>query len=311
MGNKEKVLKCIGVFPKKPTNVDVEREQQPFATKKQCDIFRVWYNVEENERVCSYLLTPKKVGTLMHRYPCVLLIHQHGGEFNVGKSEPAGLGGSAINHYGPRLCELGFAVFCPDMLCFEDRRPSSDIRRKNGGMMEAHGYENYEFFSRLLHGSTLQAKYLHDLSVALDIMEQQPDIDSTRIASMGHSLGGQEALWLAWYDSRIKAVVSSCGSCMLQQLIEDHIVHNKALYLPSLLREVGDMDVILSDLRDCSIFMVSGVEDVLLPIQGVESLVKIVQSTANIKFVAFNGGHEFPLDMQRHAYEFLQHELAA
>jgi dienelactone hydrolase len=122
-------------------------------------------------------------------------------------------------------------------------------------------------------GSTLQAKYLHDLSVALDVIEQLPGIDSSRIASMGHSLGGQEAVWLAWYDSRIKAVVSTCGLCMLQEVIEDYIVHNKALYLPNFLREVEDMGVILSDLGDRSIFLASGAQDFMFPIRGVERLV--------------------------------------
>jgi dienelactone hydrolase len=301
---REKVLKCIGVFPQKPTNLNIEVESKPFVIKEQCNIFRVWYNVEDNERVLAYLLKPRTVSTPTG---CILALHQHGGEFDVGKSEPAGLGGAEINHYGPRLCELGFSVLCPDFLCFEDRRPSLEVRQRNGGRMEGQGYEYHEFFARLLHGSTLQAKYLHDMSVALDVIEQLPGIDSSRIATLGHSLGGQEAIWITWYDSRIKAAVSSCGLGVIQEVVDNYIVHNKALYLPGFLSEVGDMDVILSEISDRHVFISNGSEDILFPKNGVKRLMADLKLQGkNVECVLFNGGHQFGPEIQQQAYDFLQ-----
>lgn len=331
MTTREKVLKCIGVFPKKPDSLNVEVESKPFCTKDECTIFRVWYNVEENERVLAYLLRPRNCTnsadavatttttgtkschdshTSASPTACILALHQHGGEFHVGKSEPAGLGGAEINHYGPRLCALGFSVLCPDFLCFEDRRPSLEVRQRNGGRMEGQGYEYHEFFSRLLHGSTLQAKYLHDMSIALDVIEQLNGIDSCRIGTLGHSLGGQESLWLSWYDSRVKATVCSCGFGMLQQVVDNYIVHNKALYLPGFLSEVGDMNEILAGISSGNLFLANGSEDILFPIEGVRQLMDEVESREkNAECVVFEGGHVFEEDIQERAYKFLQRVL--
>jgi predicted dienelactone hydrolase len=46
---------------------------------------------------------------------------------------------------------------------------------------------------------------------ALDVLTMLPEVDSERFAVIGHSLGGHNALFLAAFDTRIKAVVSSCG----------------------------------------------------------------------------------------------------
>jgi hypothetical protein len=55
----------MGFFPINRRTLNIELESQPFATKEQCDIFRVWHHVEDNEKVCSYLLTPHKAGSSM------------------------------------------------------------------------------------------------------------------------------------------------------------------------------------------------------------------------------------------------------
>jgi pimeloyl-ACP methyl ester carboxylesterase len=55
------------------------------------------------------------------------------------------------------------------------------------------------------------AKMLFDGQVALDILAARSDVDPARIGCIGHSLGAKEALYLAAFDQRIRAVVSSEG----------------------------------------------------------------------------------------------------
>ena len=55
------------------------------------------------------------------------------------------------------------------------------------------------------------AKMLFDGQVALDILAGRSDVDRNRIGCIGHSLGAKEALYLAAFDPRITAVVSSEG----------------------------------------------------------------------------------------------------
>jgi pimeloyl-ACP methyl ester carboxylesterase len=54
-------------------------------------------------------------------------------------------------------------------------------------------------------------KAIVDHRRALDLLCGMPEVDSRRIGAIGHSLGGHNALFLAAYDGRVKAVVTSCG----------------------------------------------------------------------------------------------------
>src|SRR5699024_2567768 len=57
--------------------------------------------------------------------PAMVAVHQHNGEFHLGKSEPAGLAGDPNMAYGMELAQLGCAVIIPDLACFEQRRANT------------------------------------------------------------------------------------------------------------------------------------------------------------------------------------------
>ena len=52
---------------------------------------------------------------------------------------------------------------------------------------------------------------LFDARRAVDLLASQPDVDPDRLGAIGHSLGAKEALYLAAFDPRIRATVSSEG----------------------------------------------------------------------------------------------------
>ena len=55
------------------------------------------------------------------------------------------------------------------------------------------------------------AKMLFDAQRAVDLLADQPDVSRDRIGVFGHSLGAKEALYLAAFDPRVRAAVSSEG----------------------------------------------------------------------------------------------------
>src|SRR5258708_6315986 len=101
-------------------------------------------------------------------------------------------------------------------------------------VLEGAEYERFELTQRVLAGASLQTKYLHDLSCAVDLLTSLPSINPERLGVIGHSLGGLQALWLAWYDPRITTAVSSCGFGLLRTLVRDGINHGFATYVPGL-----------------------------------------------------------------------------
>src|SRR4051812_14867870 len=233
------------------------------------------YDVEEGERVDAWLLRPRGERPA-GGWPALLALHQHAGQFYLGKAEPAGLSADSMYHYGLDLCRRGYLVLCPDHLCFEDRRPP-EYRRVEKRALDDQGYERFEFTRRLLDGSCLQTKYLHDMVCALDLLAELPEANGARLGAIGHSLGGQEALWLAWYDERVRAAVSSCGFGLIRTIIRDMINHNYALYLPGLL-ELCDTDALLAEIAPRAFLLTAGEHDALFPIDGVRALAASAQA---------------------------------
>ena len=273
----------------------------------------ITYTVEPEEQVSAWLLIPQGA-TPSSGWPAVLAIHQHAGQYDLGKSEVVGLAGNSMYAYGRELCRRGYAVLCPDQLCFEDRRPAQDIQQTDGAQ-SGEIYERFEFTQRLLVGSCLQTKYLHDLTCAVDLLTSLPGINGERLGAIGHSLGGQETLWLTWYDERISAAVSSCGFGLLHTIVRDHIKHNFAAYVPGML-EICDMDALVTALAPRPFLLTAGETDHLFPLDGVRTIVekaqqRYAQEGASERFqaVLFPSGHSFPEEVKEAAYNFLDRWL--
>src|SRR4029077_14104694 len=221
------LLRLLGTVPVAAPSLAAERVEQVDLG----DVVRekVTYAVEPGERVPAFVFLPK---TGPARHPGILCHHQHGGEFQVGKDGPAGLGSDPNQHYALELGRRGYVTMVFDALCFNERQ---DVT----GKLKNADYERYEAMYRLTEGKSLQGKYVWDARRALDYLENRPEVDASRLGMIGHSLGGQETLFTSAIDTRIAAAVSSCGFGSLRALKRDHINHNYALFVPSLANNGG------------------------------------------------------------------------
>ena len=304
------VVALLGPFPERvplrPTvGATIEDEESTRA--------RVTYSVEANDRVSAWLLKPRGAAP-PGGWPALLAIHQHAGRYELGKAEPAGLAGDPMYAYGRELCRRGYLVLCPDLLCFEERRSAHEMRSARLAVDDA-GYERFEFTKRLLMGSCLQTKYLHDLTCAVDLLTSLPDVDTERLGVIGHSLGGLQALWLAWYDARIRVAVSSCGFGLLRTLVRDGVNHGFAMYVPGLLA-VCDLDALLTAVAPRAFLLTAGASDPLFPIDGVRAMVAAAQrhyaeagAPERFEAIIFPSGHSFPADVKAAAYAFVDRWL--
>ena len=152
----------------------------------------VRYAVEPGIQTEAYLLAPRET---RGRRPGVIVFHTTTPE---SIRQPAGLADVAEKHFGLALARRGFVAFCPrNFLWPETTRMAADeeTRRFHERHPRARG----------------MAKMLFDGQVALDVLSARSDVDRNRIGCIGHSLGAKEALYLAAFDDRITAVVSSEG----------------------------------------------------------------------------------------------------
>src|SRR5262249_4674519 len=212
------------------------------------------YAVETDERVPAFLFLPKSGPA---KRPAILCHHQHGGEFNVGKDGPAGLGSTPDQHYAIELARRGYVTLVFDALCFNERQDPTH-KQLNGD------YERLEAMYRITEGKTLQGKYVWDSSRALDYLQTRPEVDASRLGMIGHSLGGQETLFVTAIDTRIKAAASSCGFGSLPTLKRDHINHNYALFVPDLANH-GGFGAVLSLVAPRAFLVAARTNDPIFP----------------------------------------------
>jgi dienelactone hydrolase len=306
---RDNILACLGEFP---ARVATDWTAEDTFVREGVQYSRVQYTVAPGERVAAWLLRPvDATGAL----PGILAIHQHAGEFYLGKAETAGLAGDSNQHYGLELARRGYLVLCPDHLAFEDRRPPEYERLARPSSLQDRNHELWLGKVFLVQGTTLQAKYLSDLAHALDVLAAQPGVDANALGCIGHSLGGQEALWLAWYDDRIRATVSSCGVSLLSTVIRDRIDHNMAVWVPGLLK-IGDMDTVVAGIAPRACLMIQGESDPIFPLDGVHHIARRVGlayadhgQPDRFALTTFPGGHGFPIEMRKAAYHWLDRWL--
>jgi hypothetical protein len=110
----------------------------------------------------------------------------------------AGIQEGRLVAFGYKLARQGFVVFCPQCFLWHDNEG------RNWEQQAAHFIKSHP-------GSTGMAKMLFDAQRAVDVLESLEEVDSSRIGTMGHSLGAKEAFYLGAFDDRVKVIVSNEG----------------------------------------------------------------------------------------------------
>jgi dienelactone hydrolase len=258
----------------------------------------------------AYVLTPK--GANKPR-PALVAIHGHGGNFLWGKSKiTASRRGNPTYGYGIRLVRQGYVVLAPDLPGFEDLSFSGTIRQ---GPWNS-DVERLLFGNLLLNGATLLGWNLLELSLAVDYLETRDDVDKEKIGVIGHSMGGTLAPLLALFDGRVRAIAASCGVGTWKTLLSRHIIHNFSCYVPGLLQQVGDLDVLLAALAPCPFMIIAGEMDDNFPVDGVRQLgaaleapYTALKASDALEVQIDDEGHHFHEGRQQVAVAFLERWL--
>lgn len=284
---------------------------------------KLTFQTEPNEFVPSYLLIPKDSH---QKTPVVICPHQ---TTQAGKKEPAGLAGNPELQTAMHLAKRGFVTFTYDAICFGERHDAAS----------GHYGEAIPFYRRHPHWSLI-GKMVWDLGRALDYLETLDFIDSTRVGCVGHSHGGATTLFAMAFDHRIKVGASNCGFDTFR--IDGNVwrwSHATAL-MPRLgfyvgsphinmdfYRAVPDSEVIqtpfemhelLALIAPRPLFLSTSDEDFVFPNAGwsarqslarLQPVYDLFQSSGNLEGHFFRGGHGFPKEVSKRAYEWLDRWL--
>ena len=283
--------------PEKPVPLDMQVEEEVAIgelTRKT-----ISYHTDSTERrVKAFLFLPK---TGKSSTPAILCLHQ---TTNIGKSEPAGLGGNPNLNYALHLAQRGYITLAPDYPSFGE----------------------YPFDFAPAHGYTSGSmKAIYDNIRAVDLLQSLPGVNKDRIGCIGHSLGGHNTMFTAFFEPRIKCLVSNCGftrfhkyyngalkgwtSARYMPLIDSRHHNNPdevPFDFPEIVAGFAPRPFLASSPIGDSNFEVSGVKDSIASAKPIFDLLGAGESLqANYP----NCAHDFPEDVRKVAYDFFDKHL--
>lgn len=226
-------------------------------TERDGYILETWrYDLNGIEPVPGYVARPKG---LTGRAPGVVFCHSHGGGYTIGKQEfIEGRSYLQPTPYAKALTDQGYVAICIDAWVFGERSHTSELDM---------------FKAMLLKGQVLWGMMVYDSLRAVDVFLQRSDVDPSRLATLGMSMGSTAAWYLAALDERMKVCVDINCLTDLDALIEDKGLsrHGIYYYVPDLMNhfttaQINELIVPRAHLA------LAGLRDKLTPVAGLDRI---------------------------------------
>ena len=275
---REQLLQCLGGPWPQPCDLNAH-----IRKSTQMDGYRLqWvaYDVEPRDRIASILIIPDGV-TATQPAPGICVWHQHNAQWHLGKSEPAGLAGDALQHTGQALARLGYVVLCPDALCFEDRQDPT-------GKLAGDQYERFEFLRRVVSGGSMAWKNILDMRRAVDYLVSRKEVRGEQLGCYGHSMGSTFTWLVGPWEPRLKCLVGNCCMPTYAAIHRAHMIHCFPNFIPGFLR-YGDTPDIAALIAPRALHLNFGELDAGSPIAEVRSGVETIRRA----YEAVGAGDQF------------------
>lgn len=302
---RRRLLHVMGSFPKVADKPRVEilgqENLDPFTRQK------ITYTTGLGDKATAWLLIPNDGSG---RLPAVIALHPTA---PTGKDVVIGIGHRPGRNYGEELARRGYVVLAPDILTAGERVPPDS--------------EPYEtaVFDQANPAWSMMGKMAWDHSRGVDVLTSLPQVDPEHIGTIGHSLGGYNAIWLAAFDERIRTAVSSCGWASLGGAPSpfafsrrEWFVHFPALrlYLNAGITPF-DFHEAVAMIAPRAFFNYSTKQDRFFPnwpdiaesAERVREVYRLLGAGTNFEFVLGEGEHDFPEPVRLAAYAFLDRHL--
>ncbi|HPD48272.1 MAG TPA: dienelactone hydrolase family protein [Anaerohalosphaeraceae bacterium] len=266
--------------------------------------------------VYGYAMIPKRGDP---PYPSILYHHYHGGRYAQGKEE---IRKRAFARWrrghglitGEELTGRGYLVLCIDAYAFGERRCCGPA-----GAKERPPHTEASLFKAFLwQGATLWGMMVRDDLLALNHLASRPEVDPSRIAAMGMSMGATRSWWLAALDDRIKVTVSVACLTRYQDLLRQGLLkeHGIYYYVPGMLRHNMHIEKVVGLIAPRAHLTLTGDSDSGSPVEGVRIINEFqrrlyaLYGSDNFRGLIYEGvGHTYTSQMWTETIDWLKLKL--
>ncbi|HEY4554757.1 MAG TPA: dienelactone hydrolase family protein [Bacillaceae bacterium] len=299
-----------------------------FSIEKESDHVRIHLKYESvyGDWVTAYLLVPGDDGSRLTltnleeslfspdsisvKRPAVLALHPTSPE---GKDDVALSSGRENRQYGLELVKRGYIVLAPDIITAGERvKPGEEP------------YQTASFYEDQPEWSAV-AKMMADHRQGVSLLSSMPGVAG--IGAIGHSLGGYNSFFLAGMDTRVKAVVCSCGFAVFANDPERERWGRRSWFshIPKISDYLANDEVpfefneIAALAAPTPLFLWMGQKDKIFPhweqaaaaVHDIDRLYAFLDAEHEFTSLIGNEGHDFPKEIRRMAYAFLDEKLQA
>lgn len=303
---RKNLVDCLGgPFP---DPCDLNPQIRETIQKDGFRIESVTYEAEPGDAIPAYLLIPDSVSE-NNPAPAIAVLHQHAGQWDLGKSEPAGLAGDPMHHTGVAFAKLGYVVLCPDALCFEDRQ---DPDQK----LEGGDFERFEFLRYVVAGKSMAWKNVLDMRRSIDFLVSRPEVDVDQLGCYGHSMGSTHTWLVGPHEPRLKALVGNCCLPTYSAIHEEKLLHCFPNFIPGW-KQFGDTPEIAALIAPRALHLNFGELDHGSPIEqaraGIERIEKAYADHGAAEnfthFIQPSVGHVLSDEMWKQTRDFFEKHL--
>jgi dienelactone hydrolase len=297
-GRRARLYQLLGDLP--------DRRREISATKRGEEerdgyVLESWVlDLNGLEPVPAYLARPRG---LRQPAPAVAFDHSHGGGYDIGKKELVeGRSYMQPEPYAKALTEAGYVALSIDHWCFGARSHTTEVDT---------------FKAMLWQGRVLWGMMVYDSLRAVDWLLTRGDVDGSRIATLGMSMGSSMAQWLGALDERVKVTVDICCLTEYHTLLAEKGLkrHGIYYYVPGLLKEftASDINALIAPRAHLGL---AGTQDALTPVTGLDIIDRELKAAyaeaghpERWKLLRYDVGHQETAEGRQEILAFLRAQL--
>lgn len=317
---RKKVLECMMTPPPAPKSYDMtvigEERRDGYTARK------IEFNLSDFYRVRAYVLVPDGKGP----FPAVNLLHDHGAHLYIGKEKmirPFDDDSLVIadadkwvadlyegQFLGDYLARHGYVVFSTDAPMWGERGRKEGVDRNKYDIIAG---------NMMMYGRDLSAFMTYDDIASTDFLATLPEVDPSRIACAGCSMGAYRAWMLAALSDKIAASAAVCWMVTTDVQMTWKYGRKEnggfANCIPAL-RQYLDYPHIASLACPKPALFINGTQDKLFKVPGVEKAFKIMHDVwdsqkagQNLETELWPIQHSCGVKAQQRVLEFLDKHL--